>query len=129
MAAVVILIVLGVSFGYATEYVTGKLETEWAYKGFSKTNFTMRMLLMFGLAGGGIVWLIYRYARRAKFPVAIGSATVFALIMTMNEVFYYAIPIIVLMIISFLRVKERRSRSVRDIIEPKAVKRTKTGGQ
>lgn len=127
-AMVVILVVLGVAFSYVTRYVTGESEAEWAFKGFSRTNFTIRMLLMFGIVGGGIVWLIYRYAKRAKFPVAIGSALIAAVIMTMSEVFYYAIPIVVLVAISLTRLKGRKG-GVRDIVEPTAVKRTWFGGR
>ena len=118
IASVIIIIVLGVTFAYVTSFVTGELEAEWAYVGFEKTNFTIRMLLMFGIAGGGIVWLIFRYAKRAKFPVAIGSSLFAAVIMTMNAAFYYAIPIAVLGAILLIKVREMR-RSRRRIKTPK----------
>jgi hypothetical protein len=109
---IIVLIAIGASFSFANQYVAGELEMHWAITGMIVTNYNLLMFFMLALAGAGIVWIIYRYAKRSKLFVSIISVLCLSLAMAMSQIFMYLIPIVVAIAIAILLVKERRKKNV-----------------
>jgi len=102
--AVGILVVVGCFYPYARDMVSSVIEPNWTYDGVTVSNFNVRMLILFGVAGGGSGWLVYKFAKRNGTVVAALTAFIAALAMAMNEIMYYAVPTIVLIALIIYRV-------------------------
>jgi len=101
-------------FGFIAEYVNGAQELDWAYDGFTDTNMSLRLIFLFGVAGYGIYWIIWNYAKKNKMPVMIISVLVAAVAMSYNFFFYYLIPMAVVITIVIIRIKEYRRKNGED---------------
>lgn len=108
VATLAIILIIVFRFDFVTEYVNGAQELDWAYDGFTDTNMSLRLLFLFGVAGYGIYWIIWKYARRNKMPVMIFSVLIAAVAMSYSFFFYYVLPMAVVIIIAILKIKEHR---------------------
>jgi len=109
----VALIIIGVGiyrFDFIVGYVNGAHELDWAYDGFTDTNMSLRLLFLFGVAGYGLYWIIWNFARRHKMPVMIVSVLIATVAMSYSFIFYYTIPILIVSTIAIIKIKETRRK-------------------
>ena len=105
------LIIIGVAiwrFGFITEYVNGAHELDWAYNGFTDTNMSLRLLFLFGVTGFGLYWIIWNFANRSKMLVMIVTVLIAAIAMSYSIIFYYMIPISIVIAIAIIKIKQIR---------------------
>jgi len=108
------LIIIGVGifrFDFIVGYINGAHELDWAYDGFTDTNMSLRLLFLFGVTGYGIYWMIWNFAKRSRMPVMIGSILIATVAMAYSLIFYYIIPISVIIAIAIIKIKQIRRKN------------------
>lgn len=109
LSAIAILIVMAVCFNFSLDYVSGGIETKWATSGGTTfTNYSLLMFLLLAINGCGVVWIVYKYAKRSKLIVSMISVLILSLVMAMSNIFLSLIPIIVCLIIFTIFVRDRK---------------------
>lgn len=113
---ILILVVISGLFSFSNQFVSGVLELKWAEEGTVYTNYNVGMFALLALSACITVWVIYKYAKRAKLMVSVISCLVVALCMTISEIFYWGFPIILIIVFAVLKtdiikkIKERRKK-------------------
>lgn len=114
--AILILVIISGLFSFSNQFVSGVLELKWAKEGTVYTNYNVGMFALLALSACITVWVIYKYAKRAKLMVSVISCLVVALCMTISEIFYWGFPIILIIVFAVLKtdiikkIKERRKK-------------------
>ena len=107
-----ILIIMIFNFDYVNHYCNGSYELKWMYEGMTVSSHDLRLLLLFGLNGWCIFWLIQKYAKRAKIAVMILSVTFSSVLMTFNEISMHAIPLMTFSIWILIKVRSTRQKAL-----------------
>lgn len=114
--AILILVIISGLFSFSNQFVSGVFELKWAKEGTVYTNYNVGMFALLALSACITVWVIYKYAKRAKLMVSVISCLVVALCMTISEIFYWGFPIILIIVFAVLKtdiikkIKERRKK-------------------
>ena len=98
------------TFDYSKDLATGALEPEWSYDGVVFSNHNVMMLFLYGVTGGGIIWLISRKIETVfkRNLVGIVSCLGAALLMVMSPYLYAMIPLLVVLMVIGVLLNERK---------------------
>ena len=78
--------------------------------GTTFTNYDLLTFTLLAINGCGIVWLIYKYAKRSKMIVSLISVLILSLAMAMSTIFLYFIPIVICLIIFGIFIKKEKKK-------------------
>lgn len=104
------------TLGHSQDLATGALEPQWSYDGIVFSSHNVMMLFLYGVVGGGIIFLVSRKIENQyrKNLVGISSCLVAALLMVISPYLYAMIPFLVTLIVVGTLLNERKLERKKD---------------
>ena len=95
---------------YSSDLATGALEPEWAYDGVTFSSHNIMMLFLFGLSGGGVIYLFYKLVKNSFLRIFGGvfGALIAALLMASSSYLYGMVPLMVVLFVIGVALNERK---------------------